>query len=337
MTKRLRWGVLGASGIARGAVIPAIEASRNGTLTAVASRDPEAARALFDVGKAIRFPTYDALLADPDIDAVYIPLPNNLHAEWTIRAAEAGKAVLCEKPLAMDAAEAERVVARCQQLGVPLMEGFMYRSHPQHSRVRELIAQHAIGEVVEVRAHLCVDIMSPADPKNVRFSTESGGGSLMDMGCYAVGVCRMIFGTEPTRVMAHWQIDPAFGVDISAGGVLEFPGGRMGIMSCSFTGNAQGSYAVVGRKGVIEVPRAILPGLGTRLGEALIVIADGDGRRREETLPAVDHYRLMVEDFGDAVLAGGPVPLPPEDSINNMRVLDAIARSARSGRSETVQ
>ncbi len=336
MTRRLRWGVLGASGIARGAVIPAIEASRNGTLAAVASRDPDAARGQFDADKTIRFLPYEALLADPEIDAVYIPLPNNLHAEWTIRAAEAGKATLCEKPLATDAAEAARVVSRCHELGVPLMEGFMYRSHPQHKRVRDLIAQDVIGEVVEVRAHLCVDIMSPADPKNIRFSPESGGGSLMDMGCYTVSICRMIFGDEPRSVMANWHVDPSFGVDISAGGVLDFGGGRMGIVSCSFLGNAQGSYTVIGRKGAIEVPRAILPGLGTRLGEALIVVADGDGRRREEVLPAVDHYRLMVEDFGDAVLAGTPVPLSPGDSVNNMRVLDAMARSARSRRMETV-
>lgn len=336
MSQKLRWGVLGAAGIARAAVLPAITRSRNGTLIAIASRNPDEAAQQLSPSSAVDVVSYEALLTDPRVDAIYIPLPNSMHAEWTIRAAEAGKAVLCEKPLAMTAAEAAHVAARCEAAGSPLMEGFMYRSHPQHNRVRALIAEGAIGEVTEVRAHLCVDIMNPPDPRNVRFSPQLGGGSLMDMGCYAISICRMIFGSEPVRVSARWHIDPTYNVDVGAGGVLEFPGGRFGIVSCSFVGNGQGSYTVVGRKGSIELPRGIILGLGTRVGEALIVVVDGDGRRREELLPAVDHYQLMVEEFADAVLARKAVPLPPSDSIRNMMVLDAMARSARSGRVEEV-
>jgi D-xylose 1-dehydrogenase (NADP+, D-xylono-1,5-lactone-forming) len=336
MPKSLRWGVLGTAGIARAAVIPAIKASRNGSLVAVGSRNPAAARNAFAASHAVPFLSYDALIADPEVDAVYIPLPNSHHADWAIRVAEAGKAVLCEKPLALDAAQAARIVARCKQLGVPLMEGFMYRSHPQHARVREIIESGEIGDVVEVRAHLCVDIMNPTDPNNVRFRPELGGGALMDMGCYAVSICRMMLAGEPSRVFAHSYVDPTYRVDVSTAAVLEFPEGRMGVISCSFLGNGQGSYIVVGRKGSIEVPRGIILGLGTRLAEPLLIITNGDGGRREEALPAVDQYRLMIESFADAVLAGTPVPLSPLDSIENMRVLDAIARSGRLGTAESV-
>lgn len=337
MKDRLRWGVLGASAIARNAVIPAIKASANGVLAAVASRDTGRAR---DFAAAVGAPrahdSYDALVADPAIDAIYNPLPNGLHAEWTLKAAEAGKAVLCEKPLTLDAAEAERLARGCAALGAPVMEAFMYRFHPQHRRVREMIADGAIGEVVEVRAHLSVDLMSPPDPANVRFDPELGGGALLDMGCYGISICRMVFAAEPVSVRAWWQIDPTFGVDVSAAAILEFPGGRVGVASCSFVGNGQGFYTVIGRRGSIEVPRGIIPGQGRRIPEALVIVADPLGGRREETFPAIDQYRLMVENFGAAVLSGNPVHLPLSDSIANMRVLDAAARAARSGRAEPV-
>ena len=151
------------------------------------------------------------------------------------------------------------------------------------------------------------------------------------MGSYTVSICRLVFGDEPVAVTASWQIDPRFGVDISAAGILESAGLRTGIVSWSFLGNGQGYYSVVGRRGVIEVPRAIIPGLGSRLGEALVIVADGDGRRREEVLEPVDQYRLMIESFSESVLSRRPVPIHPEDSGANMRVLDAIARSAREG------
>jgi D-xylose 1-dehydrogenase (NADP+, D-xylono-1,5-lactone-forming) len=331
MAERLRFGVLGGAGIAKAALVPAIDRAGNAELAGFGSRDPERTRQSFGLPPEAEVVRYEALIADPDIDAIYIPLPNSLHAEWALRAAESGKAVLCEKPLALNAEEAARVVRRCAELGAPLMEAFMYRSHPQHARVREIIASGEIGDVVEVRAHLCVDIMSPADPSNVRFSPDLGGGSLLDMGCYTVSICRMILGMEPLSVSGSWQVDPRFDVDVSAAAVLDFPEGRTGVISCSFLGNAQGSYTVVGRSGAIEVPRAIIPGLGSRIGEALLIVADAEGRRREETLPAVDQYQLMVERFSEAVLARRPVPLPPSDSIENMRVLDAIALSAREG------
>jgi predicted dehydrogenase len=332
LASKLRWGVLGTAGIARSQTVPAIQASSNGEIVAVAGRD--AARtaefaAQFGIAKALD--SYSALLALPDIDAIYIPLPNSLHAEWALAAADAGKAVLCEKPLALNASEARRVVDRFAASNVPLMEGFMYRFHPQNLHVKRLIADGAIGEIREVRAHLSVDIMEAADSGNVRFDKALGGGSLLDMGCYAVSIARGVFGEEPIAAMGMLDIDPKTGVDLSAAALLEFSGGRTALVSSSFKAGGQGVYQVIGTRGTIEVPRAIIPGMGSRIAQGLVIVVDADGRRTEESFEAADHYRLMVEAFADAVLAGRPVPYPPEDAVGNLRVLDAIAASARSG------
>lgn len=331
MDQKLRIGVLGAAGIARAAVVPAIQASRNATLVAIASRNPAKA----DWARQAGIPVvhgYDELLRRDDIDAVYIPLPNHEHASWTCRAADAGKAVLCEKPIALDAKEAAEVVAYCSRRNIILMEGFMYRFHPQHARALALIEGGAIGDVIEVQAHLSVDLMSPADPTNVRFDSAMGGGALLDMGCYTVHIARSVFGCEPTSVLARWTIDPTFGVDTDTAAILEFPGERIASISCSFRANGQGIYRVVGRKGVIDMPRGIILGLGSRVPEAVVAVTDPDGNRREDLIPAVDHYRLMVEHFAEVVLDGIPLARSGNDAVQNMRVLDAIAVSARDGR-----
>lgn len=332
MVGQVRWGVLGTAGIARGQVIPAIQASSNGHVAAVAGRDlGQTERFAKDVGIPRALDGYQALLDDPEIDAIYIPLPNSIHGEWSIRAAEAGKPVLCEKPLAMDAAEAQRIVDVFAARKLPLMEGFMYRFHPQNVRVKALIASGVIGEVREVRAHLSVDLMSPADPKNVRFIAELGGGARLDMGCYSVSIVRGIIGREPETVQGWLDIDPRFGVDVAAAGLLGFSGGVVATATCSFRAGAQGAYTVVGTKGSIEVPRAVIPGMDTRVANGLIVVMDADGRRMEETVPPARQYTIMAEDFAKAVLEGGSVPFPPVDAVQNMRVLDAIAESAQAG------
>lgn len=331
MTRRLRWGVLGVSDIACRAVIPAIRGSRNGMLGAIASRDASRARVAAErLGFAHAAESYEALLARDDVDAVYIPLPNAFHVEWIIKAAQAGKAVLCEKPIALDAAQARQAIAASDKHGVPLMEAFMYHFHPQTARVMALIEAGAIGAVREVRAHLSVNFMSPVDPDNVRFIASLGGGTLLDMGCYTTGLARMVFGAEPRRVSAQWSVDDRFGVDIQTAGLLEFEGG-MGLVSCAFSAGGQGAYSVVGTEGTIDVPRGFIPGLGTREGEAIIIIADADGKRREERFAPVDQYRLMAEAFVDAVLDGRPMPLPPSESLANTIVLDALAEAARQG------
>lgn len=333
MADFVRWGVIGArSWIAREAVIPAIKKSKNGKLVAAASRDPDDLKSDYAPEDGVRLLTYEALIADDSIDAIYIPLPNSMHFEWAKKAAEAGKSVLCEKPLALDAGEAEALADIFAQRGVKLMEGFMYRFHPQHQRVRELLQSGVIGDAIEVHAHLSVDLMSPPDPQNVRFKPELGGGALLDMGCYGVSASRMIFAEEPVAVNGWWRIDEATGVDIAAAGVLEFTRGRVAMVSCSFEGNGNGFYTIIGRKGTIEAPRALILGAGNRAPEALIVVVDTDGRRREEVLTPFKQYVGLVEEFAASVLEDTPVPLPLADSINNARVLDAFARSATEGR-----
>ena len=327
MAERLRWGILGAkSWIARDAVIPAIQNSRNGVVAVLGTRD-----ANLRASDKARVSSYEALLADPAVDALYVPLPNSMHLEWAIQAAEAGKPVLLEKPLALNTDEAAKIVEAFERRRLPLMESFMYRFHPQHKRVRELINSDAIGDVVEVHTHLSVDIMNPPDPNNIRMKPELGGGALLDMGCYMIDVARMLLAAEPVAARGWWKQDKRFGIDVAAAGVLEFPGMRTAIVSCSFEGFGNGFYRVIGRKGVIEAPRGIILGLGTRVGEALIIRMDADGRRSEELIPPVDHYQLIVEAFADAVLNKTSVPLPPSDSLNNMRAIDAFARSAREG------
>ncbi len=333
MSERLRWGILGAkSWIARDAIVPAIQKSRNGRVVAVGTRDASSRLEGAARPAGVRVLSYEALLVDPKVDAVYIPLPNSMHFEWAIRAAEAGKPTLCEKPLALNYDEAAKIVEAFEKRKVPLMESFMHRFHPQHQRVRALIEAGAIGDVVEVRTHLSVDITNPPDPNNIRMKPELGGGALLDMGCYTISVARMVYAAEPVAVRAWMRIDDRLGVDVAAAGVLEFPGGRVALVSCSFESFGNGFYSVIGRKGVIEAPRGIIQGLGTRVGEALVITMDADGRRTEESFAPVDHYQLIVEAFADAVLTRTPVPLPPSDSLHNMRALDAFARSAQEGR-----
>jgi D-xylose 1-dehydrogenase (NADP+, D-xylono-1,5-lactone-forming) len=336
MPQKLRWGVMSTANIAQGVLIPAMQQSQFGTVEAIGSRDLGRAKS---VAQSLGIPravgSYEALLHDSEIDAVYIGLPNTLHADWTIRAAEAGKAVLCDKPLAITAADVTRQIEVCSKRRVSLMEGFMYRFHPQTQRVQQLIASGAIGQVREVRAHLSVNIMRTFDAANIRYQPKLGGGSLFDMGCYTVNISRMIFGCEPERVVGRMHVDSNLGVDISAAGVLEF-GEGIALISCSFAADGQGAYTIIGTEGTIEVPRGILPGLGTRNPQGLIVIVDADGNRREESFEPVNQYQLMADSFAEAVLSRRPVPLPPEDGLNNVKVLEALVRSSANNAVESV-
>ena len=328
MPQRLRWGVMSTANIGKIAVIPAIQQSALGTVKVLASRDVDRARSLaklLGIDRVVG--SYEALLEDSEVDAVYIPLPNAMHAEWTVRAAAAGKAVLCEKPLATSVDGVREQIEACEKHAVSLMEGFMYRFHPQTRRVQQLIASGAIGEVREVRAHLSVNIMRTLDTSNIRYVDSLGGGALLDMGCYTVNIARMIFGAEPERVIGRMHVDPALGIDTSTVGILEFAQG-IATITCSFAADGQGAYMIVGTDGAIEVPRGIIPGLGTRVAEGLVVVVDPDGNRREELFEPADQYKNMVDAFAEAVLNKRPVPLPPEDSLNNVKVLEAIVRSA---------
>ncbi|MDE0530613.1 MAG: Gfo/Idh/MocA family oxidoreductase [Albidovulum sp.] len=325
MGSKLSWGIIGTADIGRWQVAPAIQGSQYGRVAAIASRDENRARRYAgEIGIEKVYGNYDEILADDDIDAVYIPLPNSLHSEWVERSAEAGKSILCEKPLATSAEEAAKAIDVCERRNVRLMEGFMYRFHPQTLRVKEVIESGEIGEVREVHAHLSVNIRRDADENNIRFQPELGGGALLDMGCYSVSIARMCFGSEPERAAGILRVDERFGVDMSFGAMLEF-GGGIAFVSGSFEADGNGAYKIVGTQGSIEVPRGIIPGLDSRAGEGLVIVCDRDSNRREEKFEPVNQYRLMTDTFSKAILDNDSLPLSPEESLSNMKVLDAVS------------
>jgi predicted dehydrogenase len=315
MPEKIRWGILSTANIGVKRFIPGANASRNGVVTAIASRDRARAHDVDD---------YAALLADPDVDAIYNPLPNDLHAEWTLAAAAAGKPILCEKPLAIDAAQAQRIVDGCRECRVLLMEAFMYRLHPQHARVRELVASGEIGELRTMRASFNF-MLEPFDPNNVRLKADLAGGALMDVGCYTVNAARMHFAEEPAWVSAQADVRAAFGVEVAMAGVLGFSDGRMATFDCGFRAAGKGSYAIGGTRGSIEVLDAFVP--DPKSGDVSLLVTGPNGRREERISP-VDQYRLEAEAFADAILHGAPLPYAASDAVANMRVIDALHRSA---------
>ncbi|HLW60340.1 MAG TPA: Gfo/Idh/MocA family oxidoreductase [bacterium] len=325
--KTIRWGVLGVANIAVKAVIPAIQHAANATLDAIASRTADRAQETArGLGIARAHGSYEALLADPEIEAIYIPLPNSLHREWTIRCAEAGKHVLCEKPLAPTAAECTEMIAACREHGVTLMEAFMYRFHPRTERVARAVAGGTLGEVRLVRAAFTFHV---SNPRNIRLQPALAGGALYDVGCYTVNVSRMILG-EPEGVFACGRVG-AHGVDDQLGGVLRYPDGRMALIDCGLSLPRRQMYEVVGSDARLSVPFAFLPGTA----DAEVHLTRG-GDRSAEVIPGVDQYQLMVEAFDRAAGSGAPAPLPPGDAVGNLRVIEALHRSLRSGRPESV-
>jgi xylose dehydrogenase (NAD/NADP) len=324
----IRWGVLGVANIAVRTVIPAINRARNGQLVAIGSRTPvratEAARQF-----GIRsYGSYEALLRDPDIEAVYIPLPNALHREWTVRAAAAGKHVLCEKPLGLSATECREMIAACQAHGVQLMEAFMYRFHPRTTRVAELAAESTVGDVRLVRTAFTFAVREPAT--NIRFRPDLGGGALYDVGCYGVNVSRMVLG-EPAEVFAWGEIGES-GVDEAVVALLRFDVGRVAVVDCGLRIGRREEVEIVGSEGRILVPKAFLPGAD----DAEFHVFRG-AEHSPTVVPGTNQSQRMVEAFGDAVRTGRPVPYSPDDSVSNLAVIEALQRSVRSGRPEAVE
>lgn len=327
MADYVRWGVLSTSGHAANTVIPAMKAAPSGRVMAVASRDAERARAYAATqGIPHSYGSYEALLADPDIDAVYIPLPNSLHREWTIRAAGAGKHVLCEKPLALNAAEAEEVVAACRQAGVKLAETFQWRHHPQTHRARALLREGVIGTLCLIEAGFTFPLTRSGD---IRLRPELGGGALYDVGCYPIALARYMTGAEPLSVTAQATWTES-GVDDLLVATLAFPGGVLAHINCSMSLVQRQYFELVGSKGALVVNRAYKP----REDAPGEIVRSEDNRAPVETYttPALNSYTLMAEDFNRAVLDGTEVPFPAEDAVLNMRVIDAVYQAARSGK-----
>ena len=328
---RLRWGVLGNATIARRCVIPAIQSSSNGEVLTLASRSPEAARVTAEAHAIPRlYPSYDAVLADPDVDAVYIPLPNHLHRPWTLKALAAGKHVLCEKPLACSAAEAAEMGAAADRHGRLLMEAFMYRFHPRSRRVRDLVTSGAIGRPRLVHTAFCfaMDPQVLADGTAPRLRPEMGGGALLDLGCYGVSVARWLLGAEPAEVQAMALYHPG-GADLTTIAALRFGDDALATVEASFVAGLRQTYSITGDRGSVELPHdAFIP---WEKDAELTVRGPDDERGTREVVPGVDEYRLMVEHFADAAAGRAPLAYRWEESLANMRVLDAIAHAARSG------
>jgi predicted dehydrogenase len=325
----LRWGILGCARISRRGLIPGISASADGTLLALASREPARARAWaeeFSIPKYVR--SYEELLADRDVDAVYIPLPNELHAPWTMAAADAGKHVLCEKPLALDAAEARRMVEHCRARGVLLMEAFMWRHQPRSLALRERLAGGAIGELSLIRSSFSF----PIEPHDWRLDPARGGGALWDVGCYGVNTARFFTGAEPLSVHAHGHFGPA-GVDMTLTATLRFPGDVLAAIDCSFDQPYRCASELVGTKGVIEVPDAYLPPARPIARLRTIGRASDSGSASDSSeelaFAATNQYAAMVDAFAQSV-ADGHLADPAEDGFAQMVTLEAILKSAKA-------
>jgi predicted dehydrogenase len=320
----LRWGILGVAHINR-RLMPAFAAAVNAELRAIASRSADRARqAAADAHVPHAYGNYEALLDDPHVDAVYIPLPNDLHAEWTRKAAERGKHVLCEKPLCPTAAQAQSVVDYCRERNVKLMDGFMWPHHPRTARLKHLFEGGGLGELRRVAAAFTFR-MDPLDPANIRLQADRGGGSLLDVGCYPVYAIRWAFGAEPEAVFATARYE--HGVDVEMNGELWFSGGRMGGFDCGFTLPYRTWLEAVGTNAGVCVTRMWLP------EPAASYLLERDGKPAEKVvLPEADQIVLMVEYFGRAVLEDLPVSPPPEEAVKTLRVLEALARSARERR-----
>ena len=325
MTNTVRWGVLSTAKIGREHVIPGTLAAANCDVVAIAGRDGARARRVADsLGIARSHASYEALLDDPDVDAVYIPLPNHLHMEWTIRAAEAGKHVLCEKPLALSPGGARRMVDACADAGVVFMEAFMYRLHPAWNAVVDMVQRGRIGDLVSIQSWFSY---YNDDPSNIRNVPEYGGGALMDIGCYSVNLSRLLFDDEPRDVAATITRDPSSGVDIVTSAVLEFADGTS-TFTCSTRTAPDQRVHIYGTHGRIsfEIPFNSPPELST----SVWIASGGDPTVETVTFEPVDQYRLQAEQFARAVLAFDDVPIPSDDGIANMVAIERIVKSAEA-------
>src|SRR5690606_13242621 len=306
MADKIRWGIISTARIGQRAVIPAMQNSANGEVVAVGSRDLQRARAFAGkLGIPRAYGSYEALLEDPDIDAIYNPLPNDQHAEWSIKAAAAGKHVLCEKPLASDAVEAQEMVDAFKQHNRLLAEAFMYRFHPRTQRVLEMVQSGAVGDVHFISSAFTFAV---SDEANIRLFGSMAGGGIMDVGCYAVGVMRFLTGEEPVAwsCFAHFNDRDA---DEFAAGALVFPSGVLGHFDCGLRTFRQDGYEIRGSTGRIVVENGFTP---PKDRPTKIRHWQGD-KYTEIEIPPVDQYQLMVEDFADALLNNRPPRFPAED------------------------
>lgn len=332
MNKKAKWGVLGVASIAVRKVIPGMQKGQWSEITAIASRDGEKAKkAAGELGIGKHYGSYEEMLADPEIEAIYNPLPNHLHVPWSIRAAEAGKHVLCEKPVGLNAAETVELIRARDRYGVKIGEAFMVKTHPQWLRVKELARNGSIGELKSITT---IFSYFNRDPQNVRHKPEWGGGGLLDIGCYPITLSRWIFEEEPKRVTGALELDPEWGTDRLASGILEFLGGHS-VFSCGTQTNYYQRMELLGTTGRLAVE---IPFNAPNDRPTQITLADGmaiyGGKVRVEEIATCDQYTIQGDAFSVAIRENREVPVPLEDALANMKVIDAIFRSAKSGQWE---
>lgn len=320
----VRWGILSTADIGMSRVTPAIQRAENCEVVAMASRDiRRASAAAAELGIPAAYGCYEDLLDAEDVDAIYVPLPNDLHAEWVIKAASAGKHILCEKPLAMSVVQATEMDRACQDAGVKLQEAFMYRHHPQWVKVVRLLKEGRIGDLVAVQSWFS---FYNDDPTDIRNRPESGGGAIMDIGCYNINVARMLFGDEPVRIESVIRRDAEMGIDIVSSAVLGFAGGGQSTFTCSTRADDDQWVHIVGTAGRIDIEVPFNPSPDR---ESRIFVTTGSHPATQTTtdtivFPPADHYTIQAELFARAVLDDAAVPVPISDAIANMRVIEAI-------------
>ena len=322
MTTFVRWGILSTAQIAQDELLPAYMDAANAKVVAIASSNKKVKNIASKFGIPNVYESYEELLEDPGIDAVYVPLPNALHSHWVKKAAEKGKHVLCEKPAALTAREAEEMIEVCQKNGVIFMEAFMYQFHPQHQRVKQILASGEIGEVKIMKVSLSFYLETLVG--NIRSQPELGGGSLYDVGCYCIHSIRNVLSAEPNRILASIQKNPGSQVDTSVTGMMEFDNGVTALFDAAMDRTRKDYYEIIGTKGSIRVPRAFVPQLYH--GEAYVEINTEDGVSRKERV--VGHqYTLQVEYFSQCVLEGEIPNSFAENTIQNMKVIEACFES----------
>lgn len=322
---KIRWGILSTAKIGLDKVIPAMKLGTYSEVAAIASRDlsqSKKAAALLDIPKA--YGSYEELLSDPDIDAVYIPLPNHLHVEWAIKTLEANKHVLLEKPLGLSSKEAESLIEASKRMPqLKIMEAFMYRHHPQWQKTKKLVEAGAIGKLKSIQTFFSYH---NTDPANIRHNPQYGGGGLMDIGCYCISLSRFIFGQEPTKVNGLIEFDPVFKTDRVASAILEFSTGTS-TFTCSTQVTPFQRVNIFGDAGAIEIeiPFNAPPDQPTRLWHRTPEYSE------EITFEICDQYTIQGDLFSKAILDNTEVPIPLEDALNNMLVIEAVFKSSESG------
>ena len=332
---KIRWGVLGNAGIARNFVIPGMQAGKYSEVAGIASRDiNKSTKTAGDMGIEKAYGSYEELLADKSIDAVYIPLPNLLHVEWSIKAMNAGKHVLCEKPFALTVAEVKRAMKVRDQSGVKMGEAFMVRTHPQWLKARELTSSEDFGKLRAVQGFFSY---SNFDSSNIRnsYSSDMGGGGLWDIGCYPVNTSRFLFREEPTRVIAMAEFDPKFKTDILTSAILDFPSGQAAFISSTQISPYQRMLAVGTKKHVeIKIPFNSPSTFPTELyyDESNV----NEAERNKIIIDTCHQYTLQGDAFSKAILENTEVPVPLEDTIYNTAVLTALYKSTKSEKWENI-